>query len=102
MVRTLRPLSTSRAGIPSARIQSSARHPRMIAAVLTVLAAKQVCAATLTVRHNGSADHPVRGRGYGGRGGCAIEHPQRIAVGQVLERLQRGRVVLTQCRAQPR
>ena len=33
-------------------------------------------------------------------GGCAIEHPQRIAVGQVLERLQRGRVVLTQCRAQ--
>ena len=61
MVWTLRSLSTIRAGKPSARIQSSARRPRMIAAVLTVLAAKQVCAATLTVRHTGSADRPVRG-----------------------------------------
>ena len=61
MVWTLRSLSTSREGMPSARIQSSARHPRMIAAVLTVLAARQVWAATLTVRHTGSADHPVRG-----------------------------------------
>src|SRR3954470_2377135 len=61
MVWTFCSLSTSRAGMPSARIQSSAGQPRMIAAVLTVLAAKQVCAAALTVRHTGSADHPVRG-----------------------------------------
>ena len=33
-------------------------------------------------------------------GGCAIQHPQRIAVGQVLEGLQRGRVVLAQRAAQ--
>ena len=32
-----------------------------VAGVLTVLAAKQVCAATLTVRHTGSADRPVCG-----------------------------------------
>lgn len=33
----------------------------MIAAVLTVLAARQLSAATLTLRHTGSADAPVRG-----------------------------------------
>jgi len=32
-----------------------------MAAVLTVLAAKQLSAATLTLRHTGSADAPVRG-----------------------------------------
>ena len=53
--------STKRAGMPSAESQLGARRPRMIDAVLNVLAARQVLAATLTLRHNGSADVPVRG-----------------------------------------
>ena len=52
----------------------------MIAAVLTVLAARQVCAATLTVRHTGSADHPVRGSRMWWTRSAPRRHRRRIVL----------------------
>ena len=53
--------ATSRAGSPRASSQAGASAPRTTAAVLAVLAATQVRAATVTVRHGPSAGRPVRG-----------------------------------------
>ena len=52
---------TSRAGRPSSRSQPEAASPRMMAAVLAVLASTQLPAATLTVRQQDRAGSPVAG-----------------------------------------
>ena len=41
--------------------QAGAARPRMIAAVLAMLASVQLAADTETVRHTGAAGSPVRG-----------------------------------------
>src|SRR5262249_58400608 len=59
----------------------SAASPRMIAAVLAVLASAQVAAATDTVRHTGAAGSPERGS----RMWCRTSPPRRQRRAAVLD-----------------
>ena len=73
--------STRRAGRPSPVSQAGAAPPRMIAAVLAMLASVQVAAATETVRQTGAAGSPVRGS----RMWCSTSPPRRQRRAAVLE-----------------
>src|SRR5581483_8066009 len=52
---------TSRLGSPSSESHATDRAPRMIAAVLAMLASRHEAAHTLTVRHTLSTESPVEG-----------------------------------------
>ena len=60
-VRTLPSTATRRAGMPRLSSQPGAPTPRMMAAVLAMLAATAVSATADTVRHTGGAGRPVLG-----------------------------------------